>query len=187
MTNLRKWRKWILGVALLIACVESVALWQWNTRPKYLRYVSQSLKDGTRYTFLYPARLSMIREDKARVSITSQPQVLTLRDRSLLWLGWPRDQIVHEGHANELNAFCYQHVYVTEARNSRRRSSGKAYDHDQARYYDCYTHKIADAWTNSACSLAHQRFRENDETFQREDKVLSDSFKILPPGAPIPS
>ncbi len=104
-----KWRKWIVGVALVLACVESAALWQ--LRGKYLRYVSAPLADGTRYTFLYPARLSIVKSESTSAWMESVPAVppVSVYERSLkrglVWLGWPQDVTRGQLHGSQISVY----------------------------------------------------------------------------------
>lgn len=56
---MKKRRGWLFGV-VIVAFLLGSAAW-WNGRATYKRYVSPPLKDGTRYTFVYPSRMTTVR------------------------------------------------------------------------------------------------------------------------------
>jgi hypothetical protein len=51
-------KKWLAAVAIVALCAGGTAWWNGRVTSGYKRYVSPPLKDGTRYTFLYPARMT---------------------------------------------------------------------------------------------------------------------------------
>src|SRR5688572_4083491 len=59
----------VLGIGLGIVLVAvNGAVWFASSQPSYRRFVSQPLPDGSRYTFLYPSNLQVIREGRGNPS-----------------------------------------------------------------------------------------------------------------------
>ncbi len=166
MKNLMKWRKWILGAALVLACVESVVLW--NGRDKYLRYVSPPLPDGTRYTFLYAAQLSIITHMPSDGSDIS----FAITD--------PRSAIFFQAASSPQ---CTDINIQVGGKNSGTYGDGRD---DKKDLYSHFRH-IRQMHSLNQFFLWHRSCDNEEQPFEREDEVFNKSFQILPPGSPVPS
>ena len=170
MMKRMKWRKWILGAALVVACAESVVLWQRSQGDKYLRYVSEPLADGTRYTFLYPARMRTQRQVAAGGSPASVASPVGIVSA-----------VSSQGHASPSG--CTDLSVQVNTWRFRTKGAGRE---DKKNFYSHSIHVGQDGSRNQFY-LQHRNCDQEEQPFEREDSVVIPSFQILPPGAPVPS
>lgn len=168
--KLMKWRKWILGMALVLACAESVVLWQRSQGDKYLRYASEPLEDRTRYTFLYPARMRTGRQEvvgTSPASVTSSSGVISkiyIREDS------------STDACTDISVAVGGWRPVTDA-------GGR----EDKKNFHLHSIRIGQARSRLQFFLRHTNCEREEQPFTRDDVVFTSSFQILPPGAPVPS
>ncbi len=168
-----KWRKWIISAALLVACVESVVLWRRHQDEAvgYKRYVSEPLLGGTRYTFLYPARMQVFTQ--APPGGGSSASFLSVAD--------PLDAIFFQ--APNSNDGCTDISIQVGGKNSETYGDGRD---DTTDLYSHFRH-ISQPRSQNQFFLQHTNCDKEEQPFEREDEVFNKSFQILPPGSRVPS
>ena len=177
--------KWFALAALVLLLVAGV-VWR-NGREVYLRYMSPPLPDGTRYTFLYPARMSVSmfqpRPNLWAITLDSYAATQPSPFKRLLvtfHLRAPDEQLselINVGDKLNVEVSPPQTQGFNKA-NTRRHTANN------------YLGKVGilDARTKRYFRLSHLAGgTEHRERFQREDKIICQSFRLLPPGASVPS
>lgn len=170
---MRKWRVWVLAIVVLGASTWG-ASW-WRGRSEYTRFVSAPLKDGTRYTFLYPKRMKEVMTRTLDFVLEERPQPSFVNR----WMAWlirrPLSNTVvatkrietfamHDSKLNTLASF----------RKTERKPRWNSIE-------------IWDSRSKVVFIVTHYRMFELQADFEHDDAILSRSFQILPPGVPVPS
>jgi hypothetical protein len=149
--------------------------------PASRRYVSPPLQGGTRYTFLYPNHMGVVREDpfggdpriaqSVRLGTTFKKRTFT--DALRRWLPFPRRP---------------KHGYVTiiaGPANARRgaQDSRKEQEwvHGSRRYRNLF---VIDARSRLRVQLYHEYSLR--PAFTDEDRIVTSSFRLLRPGEAVP-
>ena len=164
-------RVWIAAVVLASVLAGGEA-WR-RSRPKYLRYVSAPLKDGTRYTFLYPARVGRMASSGPFVIMDGEsPPLLDLARERLS--GTRARKLLGQG---DLVLIAMGGTRLSEPRVARRSQSFPS---------SLYT-VLYDTRSGRFFTLMHTNRSAPRQAFEAEARIVSDSFHIVPPGAPAPS
>ena len=169
-----KRKAWLLA-PVLCAIVLVLAMWRVQG-PDYKRFVSAPLKDGTRYTFLYPARYIVIPLSGADVTMRDK---LRLAPMERLREKLSRYKSLAGGlSASQLDA-------NVMAQEGAPKNSREVMDDDSPpRWRETI---INDARSKRQFILSHSNFLGGVEPFAYESSAVSQSFQILPPGAPVPT
>ena len=173
-----------LFAPLLVACIAALVLWR-GAGAASKRFVSAPLKDGTRYTFLYPARFA--------ASVPSPPpasrQDAPLQSLNIYDEGQPsaieraRKRLGLDA-ANALSPRLSQiAVIVTEQYGTAKNS--RVETHGAKKQTVHHTVEIHDAPSRSIVFAMH--WGVDRALFDTESRTFRQSFQILPPDTPIPT
>lgn len=161
---------WLLAPALGVLLL-ALAMWRGQSAG-YKRFVSPPLRDGTRYTFLYPARFALASSSGGDASLYDVPQpsgfqLLAMRVRGQTnYLRMPASEItIQNGSQNGTPSTSREVI----------RGRGQSIIN------------ITDRRSSSYFFVRHINWGSNLTRFDSEDAVFRSSFQILPPGAPVPS
>lgn len=166
---------WLLAPIL---CAALLAFAAWRAQgPAYKRFVSPPLADGTRYTFLYPARYNSVSGIGTNaLLLDDETRRLTLLDRIRQYIPLGPVRATLAGlRAGEIT------VQVDHPRQKRANSRTEIKE-SRRRFIS-----IEDARSRSYFFVSHINYFSEPTRFDAESKVFSQSFQILPRGAPIPA
>jgi hypothetical protein len=166
-------------IATLLVGLAVLLLVSWP--PRYRRFISQPLPDGTRYTFLYPSHLQNLRENgpgaspnvTSSVAVSTQNQSLSQWDLLRRRLGLPVTSPAESVHVV---------VIPLKKRVQNSRTSGRWTKGDIRRHNE----HITDARTRTQFSLYHNCPRDAVAQFERHNQIIRRSFRVLPPGDDVP-
>jgi hypothetical protein len=200
LSQSRKRKRLALGIGGLAALAVVVLALAAGQAPQtgMRRYVSPPRKDGTRYTFLYPASIGDPEEDTLAfnggtsldVNFGHGPPGLldrTLMHSEFLW------RLLHRGDAELLimSSKEGQEYWNGALRNYATPGSHGLPARSDQRDADSIGGRhgvlLADSKSETTCQLVHlYTGSRSRESFLRDDAAIFASFRALPPGAPVP-
>ena len=178
VTHPRIW--WTLA-ALPVAALLAV---RWSNRPEYVRYVSRPLADGSRYTFLYPARMNRVRDRSStlRMTVGEEYETTTLWQRAIGTLRARSRGMTFYSQPGFGSAFTVDPMPLSRLKY---RQAGREWMRHEPDNIDRRV-VVADQRSRALFLLTHWVPGGSIEQFRREDKVIIGSFQVLPPGVPSP-
>ena len=215
----RRQKRWIGGLAALaalLAALLAASAWHGDPRTGYRRYVSPPLPDGTRDTFLYPARLDLVETDaehgrrgRASTSLgvcfatphgllgavgglvtrSGQPRLRGFWMRSAwVQLALRNDEEVQTVLTDDPSAFsAFVSEYHTLARDGRYMRAEKV-DVGDTGGMDQHRVLVTGRASGERYYLVHLGLGpQGGSDFGGDDAVIARSFRVLPPGAAPPS
>lgn len=180
-------RVWLLGVLALAMLVVGVV--RWNSREVYKRYVSPPLKDGTRYTFLYPSRMS---RNGLGISIGSGVRCPSMEVHSMA-LGdcdnSPPSAVstfLERFLPRSASEFGWSGVDVLVSKEDSLWLSGRSETNNDSESFVSRALFISDARARLRFKVDCFVLKERPRA-QSEVRTVIRSFRILPPNTPVPS
>lgn len=176
-------------VVLAVVAVLGAAFWAGAqaVNPSYKRFVSQPLPDGSRFTFLYPARLSHAQQEPARpeLGLTQIVSIKAGQTRSR----WDkvRRLLAQVGLLQEREQ---EYVYASAGplQAKWRVARDKRWQQDWQGFGVVNRHVyLRDARTDMQITLTHSRQRNKKGRVAPNDPVITNSLAVLAPGAPVPT
>lgn len=163
------------GAALALLMVSAT---RGNSRDTYARFVSPPLKDGTRYTFLYPSRMASARYRAVGGNVLLESPVKAPQPfgKGSALSGTAHAAVGYD--FIEVNQEVLAPGYRADPRRDNRLNSKSRLAH---------TILLFDTRSRRVFQLNHEAHPRFGQRFKQDDKIVSNSFRILPPGAPVPS
>jgi hypothetical protein len=166
----------VAGLILLTALIVAVLVMRpWT--PRYRRFISQPLPDGSRYTFLYPAHLQNLQENGKGASpeVTGGVNVWTMNQSVSQWgliLGRLGFSVTSPAESVTVVVIPLKSKPVKDSHRTERweRSGGLR----QNTY-------LVDARTRTQYFLYHSCPSTARDQFERHRPVIERSFRVLPP------
>lgn len=176
----RPWKYLLFTVAIVLVVGFAV-----TPRPapvtSYRRYTSPAFPDGVRYTFLYPSTL----DDAFIYSFPANYHGKYLQDVNFskkesrlpgaaLWHTWFKPEAEFVGvHVEKLTS-----KPLTSSRSEKRRANRAEIEH---------TVTVDDPRAHEHFQFSHAEDFGRTRAFNQHDQVVTNSFRILLPGDPVPA
>lgn len=176
-------RVWLLGAAVFFVAL--AALWLRPPAPEvYTRYLSPPLPDGTRYTFLYPTWMTRVSQQgvgQVQVGEAARggPGANIFQEALRLWRNRRKSNLA-VGQDAFVMVF-YRPLKVFKGPDERKE---QRWERNGTLRHNIF---IADARTKMKFFLFHNGLASERTRFEEIDPVIARSFRLLPPGAPVPS
>ena len=167
----------MVGIAALVVLLFAVLVWQpWA--PRYRRFVSQPLPDGTRYTFLYPAHLQNLQENGKGASpeVAACVNVWTMNQTESGWSQFLSRLGFSVPSPAESVTVVVIPLKTHNVRDGRRTDRWSRFGGLRRNEH------IIDARTRTQFSLLHSCPQRAAAQFRTDDPVIARSFRVLPPG-----
>lgn len=170
----------MIVAAVALALLSATFYLAWRSAPApYKRFVSKPLPDGTRYTFLYPSWMYPPPEPPADDVYVDGSHRIDKFVRAMLWrIGVrTRAQTLRPARTTGIYVAYRRAPIKADARRVRRREGGDWLHH----YVD-----LEDRRSQNQFSLNYLGSVTDRARFEQAEEVVTQSFRILPPGVPVP-
>lgn len=175
-------RLWFLLAASVLLVLVAGAFWakRYVAEPSYNRFVSRPLPDGSRYTFRYPSWIDSPSEQPPDVFAVWSSRVNTFAAFAInLQRRQGRQQPVFRGINLVAGYQRWPGVKIgADVRRETRGTKNGRFFHDVI---------IKQKRTRTWFTLSYNGSAVERARFQETAPVVAASFRVLPPGAPVPS
>lgn len=177
---------WTVGVLAVLGCLFALTLLAVQRRHiGYVRYVSPPLRDGTRYTVLYPAGWTLHVGSMSENGFLTPIEVTSRGHDTALIVWLKRCGLVPRGAVQSVWCYGYPLRVHRDSRRDEWRDYAKMVPHDSPFSPIIHYVTLFDVRSNGAFELTDY-VTHPTATFRRDDAVITSSFRVLAPGGPTP-